>query len=89
MLSYYERLLDAIDHRRTDDVRKLLKKMSHQDETCLLWEEGSLLDVAASQSQSEVMALLIENGITKWFGSKENNRVFIRLIDDYVADEIF
>lgn len=89
MSSYYERLQHAIARHRTDNVRELLTEMSLEDKTCLLMKEESLLDVAASKSQSEVMALLIENGVTKWFGSKDNNRVFIRLIDDYKADKIF
>ena len=80
MSSYYERLLDAIERHQSDDVRKILTEMPLEDKTRLLLKKGSLLDVAASKSQNEVMALLIENGITKWLGRKNNNQVFIRLI---------
>jgi hypothetical protein len=53
------------------------------------YKEEYLLDEAASKTQSEVMALLIENSITNWNGSEENNRVFIRLIDDYYVRQLF
>jgi hypothetical protein len=63
--------------------------MSDEDKRHLLWGEESLLDVAAAGSQRAVMLLLIENGVTKWFGSQENNRAFIRLIEDYLVDVMF
>jgi hypothetical protein len=75
--SDYKTLLVAIENHETGNVRKLLEKTD-------LFEK-SLLDVAASGSRSEVMALLIEHDIKQWVGSKENNLVFIRLIEDYMT----
>jgi hypothetical protein len=89
MSSYYERLLYAIERSRTKDVRIILEEMSLEDEKSLLWGKASLLDEAASRSKSAIMAFLIQNGVTKWFGSQENNRVFIRLIDDYLVNRKF
>jgi hypothetical protein len=88
MSFYNEGLRCAIANYQIDDVRKTLKNMSLEDKDCLQ-KENFLLDEAASRSQCEVMALLIEEGITKWFGIEENNRVFIRVIDDYHVDQLF
>jgi hypothetical protein len=89
MSSYYKPLLDAIKHYQTKDVRILLKEMSLEDKECLLQKEASLLDVAAFSLQSAVMAFLIQYGVAKWFGSQKKNRIFIRLIDDYLEDQKF
>jgi hypothetical protein len=88
MSSDYKGLLHTIEVDEKDSVRKILKETSKSGKTYLLYGKN-LLDLAASGSQSEVMALLIEHGINQWVGSPHNNRIFIRLIEDYLQDRMF
>ncbi|RYO45347.1 hypothetical protein AA0116_g13302 [Alternaria tenuissima] len=86
MPSYYKPLLNAIELRHADDVRRHLMQMSPDQKKRLSKKRKSLLDEAASGRQNKVMAILIDHRVTKWVGSHENNQVFIRLIEDYIED---
>lgn len=80
----YELLTNAIKRGKIHDVSQLL--FGTPSKTLIKFEVGienkTLLNVAAIHRENEIMARLIENGITKWNKCKEGNDFFIGLIED-------
>lgn len=83
MSDNYKNLLRAVKMCQTDHLVGLLKKMSVKEKNNLSSRRRSLLDEAASGSNMEVMAILIENGITKWCGLQDSNLIFVGLLQEY------